>query len=105
MSLSERAKIFVPFDPLDGYRQMLREREERQLVVERRELTDEQREQISRRIAALEPGDMVAVTHYVNGRYQRTTGCVSRVSVADGTLSVVGTAIPFDAIVAIDDVG
>jgi hypothetical protein len=28
MPMSERAKIFIPFDPLPGYRQMLREREE-----------------------------------------------------------------------------
>ena len=26
MPMSERAKIFIPFDPLPGYRQMLRER-------------------------------------------------------------------------------
>jgi len=28
MPMSERAKIFIPFDPLPGYRQLLREREE-----------------------------------------------------------------------------
>ena len=27
MSLEQRAKIFVPFDPLDGFREALREKE------------------------------------------------------------------------------
>lgn len=103
MPMSERAKIFIPFDPLPGYRQMLREREEELLNVPRADLSDEQRERLSRQIRALAPGQMVAVTHYVDGRYVRTVGCVSRVLEADALLCVVGEKIPFDSVAAIED--
>ena len=103
MPLSERAKIFIPFDPLKGYREMLEERERERLVVDRVDLSDEQREELSARVRALEPGDMVAVTHYVDGRYERRVGCVTSVSLADAELSVVGERIPFEDIVSIED--
>ena len=105
MPMSERAKIFIPFDPLPGYRQMLREREEELLNVPRVDLSDERRERLSRQIRALAPGQLVAVTHYVDGRYVRTVGCVSRVLVADALLCVVGEKIPFDSVAAIEDAG
>ena len=54
MPMSERAKIFIPFDPLPGYRQMLREREEELLNVPRVDLSGEQRERLSRQIRELE---------------------------------------------------
>ncbi len=103
MPMSERAKIFIPFDPLPGYRQMLREREEELLNVPRVDLSGEQRERLSRQIRELEPGQLVAVTHYVDGRYVKTVGCVSRVLEADGLLCVVGEKIPIDTVAAIED--
>ena len=70
MPVSERAKIFIPFEPLRGFRQALRERERAQLVQPRADLTENQMEELSREMAALAPGDMVRVTHYVDDHYR-----------------------------------
>ena len=98
MPVSERAKIFIPFEPLRGFRQALRERERAQLVQPRADLTENQMEELSREMAALAPGDMARVTHYVDDHYEETVGCVTKVSASDSLLHLVGRPLRFDAI-------
>ena len=96
MPLSERAKIFVPFDPLKGFRAALAERE--RVSVPETDLTEEDARDLSSRLSKLPKGSMVAVTFYDGGAYRRVEGCVSRIDLVARELVVVDTRIPLDAV-------
>lgn len=102
MDLSLRAKIFIPFEPLRGFRAALAERERRAAIVPREDLSQEQRERLSDTMRQLAPGDMVLVRHYARDHYERTQGLVARVSEADACLWVVGTRVAFGDIAELD---
>lgn len=123
MERGKRAKLFAPFDALDGYSESLARKEEE--YVDRVELDEEQRQELNRRLAILRQlapnsravrAHPVAVTvrYYapcadahsfscgVRGRYETLTGVVRQV---DGqksrTLRVEDTAVPFDDILSL----
>ena len=100
MPLCQRAKIFSPFDALDGFREAIDKK--RRLYVEKRELTEEEQENLNRtiqylhertanrRMAKTEPL-RVTVTYYkpsedecheaygCRGTYERFSGTVWKV--------------------------
>ena len=66
MTREERAKIFAPFDAMKGLQEALRDREERHLRVERRDITEEQAERNSRILLKLRRGMKVELEYYCN---------------------------------------
>lgn len=104
MPMSERAKIFMPFDALKGYREALAERERRATAVPMSELSDERRSEMSRVVAGLEPGETVCVSHYVDGRYETVVGPLSKVDVTAGVMHVAGLPLELSAVRAVDRV-
>ena len=53
MPLEKRAKIFTPFDALAGFRDLLREEEEKLYLESRRELTEDEMEELDRELIFL----------------------------------------------------
>lgn len=96
---ADRAKLFIPFDALKGFREALAERE--RLAVPRRELSEDSAEKLDQKLRRLRPGDMVTVLYYKEGEYVEQAGLVSRIDGARRTLRIVGTEIPFDEIAGI----
>ena len=123
MEQSKRAKIFAPFDALDGYGGSIEEKNTE--YVEKIEPDESQREEVNQRLLALqaltrtrrlarENRPQAAVTYFVPcqdrhslafgrlGRYVTLNGTVSRV---DGeitrTVTLEDTRIPFDDIFCI----
>lgn len=123
MEQGQRAKIFAPFDALDGYGGSINEK--RTEYVPRIELDESQKEEVNQRLLALRDltrtrrlarknRPQAAVTYFALcedrhslayhrlGRYVTVSGTVSRV---DGeiarTVTVDDTAIPFDDILLI----
>ncbi|MBR6185790.1 MAG: hypothetical protein IKQ41_05955 [Clostridia bacterium] len=123
MEQGQRAKIFAPFDALDGYGGSIGEKNI--AYMEKIELDESEREEINRKLLALreltrtrrlarENNVQAAVTYFVLcqdrhslayrrlGRYATVSGRVSKV---DGeitrTITVEDTAIPFDNILLI----
>ena len=101
MPMSERAKIFMPFDALKGYREALRERERQALAVERRELTEEQRERLSAEVASLGRGDEIEVTHFEGGHYEVCRGVFGGIDEGLGAIIVDGRRVEMADVVAI----
>lgn len=64
MTPSERAKLFMPFDAMKGLTEALREREERHLRVEKRELSEEAAALLSANIGKVKRGAVVKVEYY-----------------------------------------
>lgn len=95
-----RAKLFMPFDALKGFREALAERE--RPVVTRGDLADDRAEEIDRVLRGLRPGDMVTLLFDRDGECIRQFGLVARVDGERQVLQVVGTEIRFDEIVGIE---
>ena len=86
----DRAKQFIPFDALKGFREALRKREEVVIDV------------INFKLARIKKGDLVKVTHYQKTHYVETNGIVSEINEVDKYLRIVVMKIAFSDIVNID---
>ena len=58
----ERAKQFLPFEALNGLKEELRRREVQ--YTEKKELSEEKREELQETLQELSPGEHVIVTYY-----------------------------------------
>ena len=90
---ADRAKQFMPFDALRGFREALREKE--RVIVPHMELTQDAIDEINRRLCAIRRNDIVSVVYFYRDESLRITGMVSKVDPAGQALTVVKTRIPF----------
>lgn len=98
MNKANRAAQFNSFDALKGLKEALREKEEKHSRVERRELSEEQQDELSRVIAKIERGFTVLATYYVRGHYLNLQGKVTDINVVFGYIVIGQTKIFFDDI-------
>lgn len=96
MDRSNRAKQFMPFDALTGLRAALAERE--RIIVPKRELSEEQKEELDYKLQALQVGDMITAEYFHDGEYLQVTGMISRIDASSRVLQVVNTKIAFEDI-------
>ena len=96
MSNLERAVQFMPFAALKGYYDLIRERE--RVAEPKRELTDEQALELSRKLSQLKRREMACIVHYDGEAYVTARGLVSDIDLAARTVTVVRTRIPLDDI-------
>ena len=98
MTPQERAKIFMPFDALKGLQEALRDREERYSREEKREISEERVEQISRVLQKLKPGMKVEIRYYCAFHEVKKIGIVSGIDVTYKKLKLDSEWIWFDDI-------
>lgn len=101
MERAERAKQFLPFDALKGFRETLAQKE--RIVVDRVELSEEYREELDRRMQRIRKNDIISVVYFHEGEYVKVTGMVSRLDVTSRILKIVNTKIPFEDIYEIEE--
>ena len=89
MNREDRAKQFLPFDALKGLREELKRREEIALRTERRQLSEEESERLSKRLLRLKRGDTVTVEYYDSGHYRTLVGEVTSLDTVFGSLMLV----------------
>ena len=94
MGREERAKQFMPFAALKGHMEALRMREK--IVVERRELSEEYKEELDRQLRQVRKNDIVTVVYFCKGEYLQMTGMVSKIDETARVLKVVNTKIAFE---------
>ena len=94
MAREERAKQFMPFAALKGHMEALRRREK--IVVEKRELSEEYKEQLDRKLRKVRKNDIITVVYFCQGEYLQMTGMVAKIDVTARILKVVNTKIPFE---------
>lgn len=97
MDREHRAKQFMPFDALKGLREALAEKE--RILVPKKELSEEQKDDLNRRLRLIRKGDIVTVEYFQNEEYVKITGMVSRIQESSGVLEIVNTRISFDDII------
>lgn len=96
MDRAERAKQFMPFDALKGFRDALREKEK--IIVPKVELSDYAKSILNRKLLQVEKNDIITVVYFAKGEYLKVTGMVSRFDISSRSLKIVNTKIGFDDI-------
>ena len=99
MPREDRAKQFMPFAALKGFQEMLKEKE--RIVVPRMELSEEQKEELDRKLQMLKQNDIVTVVYFHDGEYVKVKGMVSRIDVSSRVVKIVNTKIRFEDIAEI----
>ena len=64
---ADRAKIFLPFDALKGFREALKEKEK--VIVPKIELSEEETDRLSRLLLKIEKRMMVKIVYFKDGEY------------------------------------
>lgn len=88
-----RAKQFMPFDALKGFREAMAEKE--RILVPKHDLSEEQKEELGRKIRQIQEKDIITVEYFQNSEYMRVTGMVTRIDNVSRTLEIVNTRIAF----------
>lgn len=96
MSMSNRAKQFVPFDALKGFQEALRKKEK--MPVPRKELAEEKAEELNEKLKRLTTGKMITVVYYNDGEYIQLTGIVVKIEKNKKYLQMAEIIIPIDDI-------
>lgn len=97
---SGRAKQFLAFASLRGLDDIMRERE--RVIEPRRELSEDEAEELSRIMNSLKEGHKISVTHYDSDKYITTNAAVKAVDKTRRILFLENSAIAFDDITEID---
>ena len=99
MSNKDRAKQFLPFNSLRGYYDLIREKEKE--ITPKRELSDNDLEELSNKLNMIEKNMMVKLRYYDTDRYIDIEGIVSKIDSTYKYIVIVKTKISFNDITLI----
>lgn len=94
---AERAKQFLPFDSLKGYKDILKQKE--RVIVKRKQLSWDACELLDRKLHQLEAGLMIKIVYYDQNEYVELEGMVSKIDRMNHIIQIVDHQIPIRAIV------
>lgn len=97
--MSDRARQFLPFDALKGFKEAIKERQK--VKVDKIELSEEMAEELSYKLNQVKKGMIIKVIHYDNEEYIETFGMVSEFDETFNYLKIVKTKILFENILDI----
>ncbi|MDD2258879.1 MAG: YolD-like family protein [Bacilli bacterium] len=89
----DRAKQFLPFEALKGFREALREKEK--VIVPKIILSKEEAEILSNKIKQIKKNEIITVIFYSEGSYIELEGMVSKVDFNNKNVTIVKTEILF----------
>lgn len=92
MEQAERAKQFMPFSALKGLGEQLKEAET--VKETRRELLEDEAEELNRLLSEMKQGDMAAVRYHDGNRYVTERGRVNKIDPVSGRLRINEKMIP-----------
>ena len=91
-----RAKQFLAFEALNGLRTALKEKEK--ILVDKKELSEDVQEELSRIINSLELGDKIKIVHYKNKQYKIDYGFVKEINRIQRYIMIDNIKISFENI-------
>ncbi len=97
---NKRAKQFMPFAPLKGFKEALREKEK--VIVPKRVLTSDDIDNLNYKFPQLKKGMIVKVVYYSDGNYIELEGMVSKIDNYNKILTIVKTKIFYNEILDIN---
>ena len=100
MDLVQRANIFSSFDSLRGFKELLTEQERDE--VSKRVLSEDDIEELNRRIYVLEKGMMVEVEYWHGADILKLKGMVARFNISLSEIQIVKEKIDLRKIIWIE---
>ncbi len=100
MDRANRAKQFMPFDALSGFREALREKEK--LKMEKRELSEEEFMKLEHILERAKTNDNITVEFYKDEEYVRVKGIVKSIDMVHRVLKLDEADIPIEDISCIE---
>lgn len=98
--IADRAKQFIPFDALKGFRMALRAQEK--VTVARKELSEDQKSDLDYQLQQLNRAQLITVTYYDGHQDVRLTGMVSQIDSLRQQLTIVKTVIAFEDLIQLE---
>ncbi len=95
-----RAQIFMAFDALNGYKELLDKQEE--IEVEKRILSGEDYEILNRTLNEIEIGKNIRIVYFKKGKYLQRQGRVAKLNFDTRMIQVVMEKIDFKNIVELE---
>ena len=77
MTRASRAKQFLPFDALPGFKEALKEKEIKKEA--KIELAEDSLQELENKLNELEKGSIIKLIYYKNNRYIETIGTVAKI--------------------------
>ena len=77
MTRASRAKQFLPFDALPGFKEALKEKEIKKEA--KIELSEDSLQELENKLNELEKGSIIKLIYYKNNRYIETIGTVAKI--------------------------
>lgn len=103
ISRNDRAKQFLPFDALKGFQEALREKEIE--YVEKKELSEERLEELSKILNQIEKEDYIKIVYYTNKQYKEVKGRVKEINLINKKIILYeNIKIHFDDILDIEKI-
>lgn len=97
---AERAKMFLPFDSLKGFRDYLKKKE--RILVEKKELSSDDYERLNRTMQQIRIGSMIKVVYYDQGDYVELEGMVCKLDAQiKRNIQIVNTVISLEDIIEV----
>ena len=93
MTIEERAKIFMPFDAVKGFKEALEAK--RHVTVPKITLGEDKKDELDLIMKSVQPGSMITVIYYDNDEYIKKTGIVAKIDFQMKWIQVVKTKINF----------
>ena len=85
----DRAKLFLPFDALNGLESAIKEKEEEQEI--KKELTEESYIELENKLNRVEEGDRIKIKYYKNKKYVDISGVITKINYIKKKIQLDGT--------------
>jgi uncharacterized protein YtpQ (UPF0354 family) len=96
MKMSDRAKIFLPFNGLRGYYDLILKVDK--IKEPKRELSEDELDNLSNIFNKLKKRMIVKITYYLDDGYVNIEGMISKINITKRIITIVKTNISFDDI-------
>ena len=100
--MQNRAKEFMPFDALKGFKEALKKVEK--IKEDKKELSEDIFSELNDKLKTLKKGDYVILEHFNDMNYIKTKGIVKKVDYINKVIYVDNSKISFDDIIYIDKI-
>lgn len=99
MNKVDRARQFLPFDALKGYKEAIIQKQRK--VIDKKMLSEDDEKILSYKFNQIEVGMIIKVIYYLNNEYISYEGMVSKIDLDNKILQIVKNKINIEDIVSI----
>ena len=96
---ADRARQFLPFDALKGYKEAIMSK--RKVVLTKKELSEDEAENLSYKFNQIQVGMMIKVIYFENNEYISIEGMVSKIDFDNKYIQIVKKKVNINSIVNI----